>query len=347
MPHNPHTASAFHPASADESAPSEKEYRFSASGLEAELPLLAGKGVTKLTVHDPGVTSSKERLLRFLEAAYRHAPDVFYTVYLDDFVVDRDVCAAFARLYCSLQIGIPFLTAQDKKRLARKADILNASGLVFGFETDIACGNADTVKLFRERLDFAVSLYPNHLDFPQLEARGLPGATQYYAAQDIVSAAAAAFACTVFYSAGRAVPWFLSVLKPLRITPARFFADFAEWLRCNNCDRETGFDPGAAGHAEIERMQLHFLHFKYEEKRVAHLLPVVNDVVRLNGAFSRLAGEREECELELSFHPDDLGSPYASDIVSFSENVCMESCRVKIYTAYAPDGEPYPDCKII
>ena len=92
-----------------------------------------------------------------------------------------------------------------------------------------------------------------------------------------------------------------------------------------------------ASHKEIEKMQVVFLEEKYSEKRLERLLPVAVDLVRINGAFSRLEGEGEETELKLSFNPDDLMSPAAFDIAAFEENVCMEDCRVKICVA---NGEP-------
>ncbi|MDE5580421.1 MAG: hypothetical protein K2I95_03265, partial [Treponemataceae bacterium] len=92
---------------------------------------------------------------------------------------------------------------------------------------------------------------------------------------------------------------------------------------------------------EIEKMQLLFLEEKYDEKNLRHVFPAVRDVVLLNGAFSRLAGEGEECSLELSFNPDDLLSPAAMDLPAFCENICMEECRVKIFA-----GNEGPDYKI-
>lgn len=80
-------------------------------------------------------------------------------------------------------------------------------------------------------------------------------------------------------------------------------------------------------------MQLLFLKDKFEEKHKQSLLPVVNDIVMLNGAFSRVAAENEECVLETSYNPDELLSPYAMDIARFADSVCLEPCRVKVFAA--------------
>lgn len=321
------------------------EYHFSFQEVEGGLKAICEQGVTRLIIHDPKITASKEKLLKFLRTAIQEAPSLFYVIYLEAAILDKEVCSCLSELFCSLQLSLDF--SIEKKSFFRRIELLNRYGLVFGFDMPIVASETDTIKLFRERMDFALSCYPNHLDFPQLEEKDKPSATGFFAPKDIGLAMDCAFACSVFYSAGRAVPWFQSVLKPLKMKAASFFSDFAEWLRCNNCALGTGFDGFSIPHAEVERMQLLFLKLKYEEKKVAHLFPAVKEIVRLNGAFSRLAGEGEECEIELDFNPQDIFSPYIGDLPKFVENVCMEHCKVRVYTAIAPDGEQYPEYKIL
>ena len=222
---------------------------------------------------------------------------------------------------------------------------MNQAGIVFGFQLSYADMPGDTLKGFMDRLDFAVNQYPNHIDFAQTEnaeEAQTAAVSGIFSAKDIRYARDVSFACRTFYSAGRAVPWFLNVLRPLKIYPSRFFADFAEWQRCNNCDYKSGFVPEAAEHKEIEKMQLLFLDEKYEEKNQHALIPLVHDIVAINGAMSRLAGEGEEAVLVTSYNPDDLLSEEAVDLVSFHENVCMEECKVRIF-----ETEDGPDYQII
>ena len=185
--------------------------------------------------------------------------------------------------------------------------------------------------------------YPNHIEFPQIMNSDLepPKVTGTFSAQDIRWCRDTAFACRTFYTAGRAVPWFLSILKPLRIYPSRFFSDFAEWQRVNNCSYKSGFNPEGEKHTAIEKMQLLFLDEKYEEKHCHNLITLMNDIVKINGAMSRLAGEGEEAVITTSYNPDDLLSEEACDLTSFAENVCMEECKVRIFS----NGE-YPDYEI-
>ena len=230
----------------------------------------------------------------------------------------------------------------DKKFYANKARLLNDAGLVFGFQLTYAATPGDSLKLFMERLDFAVQQYPNHIDFPQTENDEYEAKVSgTFSAADIRYCRDTAFACRTFYTAGRAVPWFLSILKPLRIYPSRFFSDFAEWQRVNNCSYKSGFVPEAENHKSIEKMQLLFLDEKYEEKGCHELITLMHDIVSVNGAMARLAGEGEEFEMETSYHPDELLGPESADLKAFTENVCMEHCNITVFS----NGE-YPDYKV-
>lgn len=326
-----------------------KEYNFTQTEFESQIPTFKQKGITEFSIHDPAVAKDKKRILKIINLVAAQAPDVFVSILIDASCLDREIAAAATQIFCSFDIPLECSNKGgkllfDKKFYSAKARLLNDFGLVFGFMLTYAVVPGDTFKLFMERLDFAVGQYPNHIDFPQLMNTQLdaPKVTGIFSAQDIRYCRDTAFACRTFYSAGRAVPWFLSVLKPLRIYPSRFFADFAEWQRVNNCSYKSGFDPEAAVHKEIEKMQLLFLEQKYEEKRCSNLILLVHDLVTLNGAMSRLAGEGEECTIVTSYNPDDLFSEEAFDLAAFSENVCMEESRVKIFA-----GEDGPDYEVL
>ncbi|MCR4579245.1 MAG: hypothetical protein K5681_02740 [Treponema sp.] len=317
----------------------DKEYNFTTAEIEAQISSLKEKGVTELSLHDQALSKDKKRILKILKKISLDYPELFSSILISPSVVDRELIAAAAESFTSLEI--PLECSQkggkllfDKKMYASKARLLNEAGLVFGFQLSYALTPGDSLKLFMERLDFALQQYPNHIDFPQTEealSEVSPAVTGTFSAKDIRYARDLAFAARTFYSAGRAVPWFLSVLKPLRIYPSRFFADFAEWQRCNNCDFKSGFSPEAENHKSIEKMQLLFLEQKYEEKKCSQLFSLVQDIVRLNGALSRLAGEGEESIVESSYHPDDIFGPESMDLQTFADNVCMEVCHVRIY----------------
>lgn len=324
----------------------QKQYQFSSEQLETQIPHLQEKGITEFSLHDEKIAVNKKRIIQLIDLFAEYAPELYVSFLIDASVVDKELVSAAEKIFCSFDI--PLKASEkggkllfDKKFYGNKARLLNDSGLVFGFQLTYADVPGDSLKNFMERMDFAVQQYPNHLDFPQTENADLAATAKVsglFSAQDIRYARDLSFACRSFYSAGRAVPWMLSVLKPLKIYPSRFFADFSEWQRCNNCDFKSGFNPEAADHKEIEKMQLLFLEQKCEEKNCSDLFPLVQDIVKINGAMSRLAGEGKEEVIKTSYNPEDLLGPESMDLVSFSENVCMEECSVKIFAGeYGPD----------
>ena len=315
------------------------EYKFKTSELEAQIETLSQKGITEFSIHDASVAKDKRRVLKIINLIAQYVPDVFVSILTDASVIDREVAAAATQIFCSFDIPLEVQSKGgkilfDKKFYSAKARLLNDFGLVFGFQLTYAQVPGDSLKLFLDRLDFAVQQYPNHIDFAQTmnsEEEKTAKVTGFFSAQDIRYARDLAFSCRTFYTSGRAVPWFLSVLKPLRIYASRFFADFAEWQRCNNCDYKSGFVPEAVPHKDIEKMQMLFLEQKYEEKGQHSLILLVKDIVAINGAMSRVAGEGEESTIVTSYNPDDLLSEEAIDLAAFCENVCMEECKVRIF----------------
>ena len=318
-----------------------KEFFVKTSEIESQIKTLNEKGITEFCIHDSEIAKNKAKVLNILKLFLQNAPDVFVSFLIDASILDKEIINFASRLFVSFEI--PLNCTQkgdkllfDKKFYANKAKLLNDSGLIFGFSLTYALFAGDSLKNFLERLDFAVQQYPNHIDFPQTELNledetFVPKVSGFFSAKDIRRARDISFACRTFYSSGRAVSWFLSVLRPLKIYPSRFFEDFAEWQLCNNCDYKSGFIPENENHLSIEKMQLLFLEQKYEEKNCHEQTTAVQDIVRINGAFSRLVGDNKESTLETSYNPDDLFSEEAFDITAFSENVCMEHCKIKLF----------------
>ncbi|MBO4727324.1 MAG: radical SAM protein [Spirochaetaceae bacterium] len=345
--------------------------KFPMERLEKEIELFARKKVPQFFVLDPTFNADRERALKLLKLMAKKLPDAHYQFEVRAECMDRALAEAFTNLSCSLQIGLQSANPQvlkninrsfDRKTFSKKVSILNEYGLVFGF--DLIYGlPGDTLPSFKDSIDYALSLYPNHLELFRLSV--LPGTVLYeqagkfglkfdskppyhvqcsptFSQADLLKAEHLAFACNVFYSAGRAVTWFLSLLHPLKIKPSQFLADFAEWQRCNNCARNTGFDPCTQPHTEIERMQLSFLQFKYDEKHLSYAIPALRDVVRLNGALSRACGEGEETVLDVSYDPEAIFSGEAMDILAFADEACMENFKVRIFV-----GDEGPDYEIL
>lgn len=342
------------------------EYNFETSKIISSLSTFTQKGITEFTVHDKSIARNKKAILELFAAVQKNCPQVFITVPVEANIIDRQLIQAAQEINVSLEIPVTGTVKGsallfDKKLYSSKAALLNQAELVFGFNMEYGIQTGDTYKLFRDRLDFAVSLYPNHIDFEQLSSvpqtdgasAQTAGAspqtadvsakpTGIYSSKDLDYSRDIAFACSTFYTNGRAVPWFNTILKPLKITPSAFFADFAEWQRCSSCSIEKGFNPEEASHKELEKMQLVFLEQKYEEKHKENLFLAVQDLVKLNGAFSRLVSDGLEEIIETTYSPDDLLSPQSYDLVRFCDNACYEDCTVKIF-----QNDDFPDYKIL
>lgn len=331
----------------------ETEFNLKTGELESKLAECVKQGMNEFVLHDTQVASDKNRLLKFLKTVEKEAPELFVTFLVDPSILDMDLCHQCLRLNCSLEIPFRVVPAKggngvffDKKFYAKRSVMLNNSGLVFGVQLFYADQKGDSLKSFKDRLDFTVEQYPNHIEFPQTENSELSQTAhvgQTFSAEDIRQARNIAFACRTFYSAGRSVPWFNSILSALRITPSAFFSDFAEWQRCNNCDFNSGFVPENASHHEIEKMQLLFLQQKFEEKKKTHMFTAANDIVCMNGALSRLVSDGTECVLETDYNPEEIFGPEAMDLNAFVNDLCMEHCTVKVFLN--EDGEP--DFKIL
>ena len=313
----------------------DKIFTFSENSLEKELASLEKEKIRQVRVSQKSITGNKQKLLRFISLAEKNAPEVLYQFEIPLSMIDRDTVAAFSSIYSSLDIEFESVEQNFSKNLSKKANLLNEAGLIFGFVVNL---KDISIKSFKSYVDFMILQYPNHINFVTENLKP----TNVLSTQDIKTVENLCFAIECFYTFGRVVPWFLSVLNPLRIKSSVLLSDFAEWQRCNNCSLKSGFNPKSEHHLVIEKMLLSFLKFKYEEKKLFHAFPVAEDLIKLNGAFARACGEGEETILDLSYSPEDLFSPYSQDILAFSEEVCMEACSVKVFNT--SDG---PDFKLL
>ena len=324
-----------------------------------KLPVLAKRGITEFSVEDIHLAGNKKFIVSLCKTVQSQCPGMFISFPVNAGIIDRPLVELLAETYCSIDIPLEGSVKQgqgstallfDKKLYSTKAALLNNAGIVFGFSAGYGIQPGDSFKAFRDRLDFALTLYPNHINFPQFadeadgrsSASASPKPTGTYSSKDLDFSRGISFACRTFYTCGRAVPWFNSVTKALKVYPSAFFSDFDEWQQCNNCSFITDYVPEDAPHTEIEKMQLSFLSQKFEEKHKEHLFAAVKDLVQLNGAFSRVAQEGEESIIQTSYNPDDLLSPYSQDIARFADSTAMEMCRVKVFA-----GADSPDYKIL
>ena len=327
--------------------------------IRQELDFFAKEKVRQIFVLDPTYNAKKERAVEILKLIRQKAPNTFFHFECRAELLNPELVAAFSRISCSLQIGLQSARPEvlklvarsiNRKEFAGKIALLNNAGIIFGF--DLIYGlPGDNLAGFKESIDYAISLYPNSLEIFRLSV--LPGTTLFdqkqelglvapstppylvestpqFSAKDLDKAEALARATSYFYSRGRAVSWFHSLLKPLRCSPSVFFTRFVDFLAAENINIPAIQDD--CSHKEVEQVQLKFIQSQYSSPKLKSLLPAATDLIKLNGAFSRAYADGERTTLNLTFHPDDLLSPYSQDLAFF----CQHAQKTKLHIVVQP-----------
>ncbi len=287
---------------------SRKVRRFPLERIAAELRWFATNRVAQVFVLDSTFNSDRERAVKILKLIKKIAPQIHFHFEVRSEFIDRQQAELFAAITCSLQIGLQSADAAVLKQSGRnfsKADfaakiaLLNETGAVFGF--DLIYGlPGDTLDGFRNSVDFALGLYPNHLDiFPlallpgtvlaarsaelQLAHQPAPPytltASPAFPEKDLAIAAKLATGCDTFYSRGKAVPWFLSALHPLTLRPSRFLEDFCEYVEKRGIKPK---DIEGLSEESIFDLQCSFISALFRAKRLIKLLPAALDMITYN-----------------------------------------------------------------
>jgi hypothetical protein len=276
--------------------------RFSLSRVEEELRLFARLRVPQVFVLDSTFNKIPSRAKEILRLIKKLAPQVHFHFEVRSEFIDAELALLFSSVTCSLQIGLQSSDPAvlrgvgrgfDRDDFARRVSLLNQSGAIFGF--DLIYGlPGDSGTLFRASLDFALSLYPNHLDifplavlpgtglFRKASALGLNHldappytlvSTPSFPAAELEEARLLAAACDIFYSRGKAVAWFNAAVSALDLTPSAFLSAFSRFLGAR----------GAGGEQEIAEeevwgLQREFLCEIFRNRKKARLLPLALDL---------------------------------------------------------------------
>jgi len=322
-----------------ESKGSKKVVYFPMERIRQEIEFFAEKKVSQIFVLDPTYNADVNRALTIISLIKEKLSGAFFHFECRAEFITTQLAKAFASIPCSLQIGLqssnekvlalvnrPFNTKEFKRKIA----LLNESGAVFGF--DLIYGlPGDTLAGFMESINYAVSLYPNHLEMFRLSV--LPGtdlgdrsaelgleydlrppylvhSTPSFCEKDLQKAEKLARACNLFYSQGRAVTWFVPVVKLLRINYSKLFekfSQFMEFITVSSCPSS----------ADIENLQKDFITAQYTEKKLQQYLPWAQDMISLYSALARYEADRSDTLLHLRYKPEALMDVFALDGISF------------------------------
>jgi len=272
--------------------------------LEAELRLFEARRVDQIFVLDPTFNFDRVRAKEVLRLIAATAPGIHFFFEIRSEFVDRELAGLFAGLHCTLQIGLQ--SAHDavlqniNRRIAPAAFesrilLLHRAGATYGF--DLIYGlPGDSLEGFRQSLDYALGLAPNHLDLFCLSV--LPGTRLHETAsgfglehlaenpylvtgspsfppEDLARAARLARACDRFYNAGKAVPWFAIVLGALELPASGLLEAFADHL-----EARPGPDP--------QEVQRDFLMALFADRGAPAMGTVAADLVTWFGCAARL-----------------------------------------------------------
>ena len=337
----------------------EKSVRlFPMDRIKAELELFAKKKVPQVFVLDPTYNVNKKRAVELLRLIAQKTPDTFYYFEARAELMDRELAREFTRIPCALQIGLQSANEQtlklvnrpfDRKKFCKGLSILNEEGVTFGL--DLIYGlPGENFGSFRDGIDFAISQYPNNLEifclsvlpgtdlFDRAESLGLIWEkeppyhvlkTKEFTPDDKKRAEKLSKACSYFYNAGRAVPWFNSVCRVLKLKPAKLFELFYEKYS-DVCDKSCA-KGCCEPHEEIQKIQLEFLQSEFKSKNLMRYYPATEDIVKFYGAISRTTDTGKSENVTLNYDAEYVASDYASDIRYFTENLRPKKNRIQTF----------------
>lgn len=338
--------------------------------LEKEIELFAKKNISQVFVLDPTYNASKERAIKMLKIIEKKAPGMFFYFEARAEFIDRELARAFARIPCCLQIGLQSANPEvlknvhrtlDKEKFEKNIGFLNEEGVTFGF--DLIYGlPGDNFAGFCQSIDFALALYPNNLELFCLSV--LPGTdlhdsakgfgleweseppyhvlrTPQFGEKDLAKAEKLALATNLFFTKGRAVAWFNSILYVLHEKPSEFLKEFTNYIESGflSSEQKTKFASTGSirdwsaekNSTQIEELQLAFIQKKFREKHKDRFLPAAEDLIRIHSALGRCTFDGTESTFTTHYHPDDVMSEYGTDIEFFTENCGKQKCKVKVF----------------
>ena len=337
-----------------ESKGDKKVEYFSLDRIKNELDLFVKNDIKQIFVLDPTYNVDKNRAVEIINYIHKHAKNIFFHFECRAEFLNVELVKSFSKINCSLQIGLQSASEEvlktvnrtfNKKDFIKKISILNDYGIIFGF--DLIYGlPKDNYEGFKNSIDFAISLYPNHIELFCLSV--LPGTSLYddanklnlkynthppyhviesdtFSKLEIEKSRKISIACNLFYSQGRAVTWFNSLIHLLKIKPSAFFEKFVLYL-----ENKKLLDKEFCNHKEIEKLQIDFINQILSERNLSKYFILTKDIIMLNGALSRSYSDGENTELSLSYHPDDLMSEYSQDLKFFLSNAQKFSCKVLV-----------------
>ncbi len=282
--------------------------QFTLDRLQKELELFESKKVNQIFVLDPTFNRDVNRAKKILRMILKTAPLIHFTFEVRTEYIDNEIAELFAQINCSLQIGLQSALPEvlskvnrkiDPDKYAEKISLLNANGVIFGL--DLIYGlPGDTLEGFKQSLNFALRLQPNHLDIFPLAV--LPGTALYddahsfnlnfleeapytlisssgFSESEMKYAESLKNSCNIFYNCGGAAGWMFMVLETLDIEPSELLESFIKFTSNKKITDESSRDT-------ITDLQTSFVRELFTENDILNLFPVMDDLIKFHGALN-------------------------------------------------------------
>ncbi|MDA3956124.1 radical SAM protein [Oceanispirochaeta sp.] len=312
-----------------ESKGSGKVRTFALDRIRKELEMIRDSGIEQVFVLDPTFNVNKKRVLILLEWLREMTPETYYYFEIRTEFLDEETAFAFTRIPCTLQIGLQSSDPAVLKNINREFDpdafrskvsLLGDAGVSFGL--DLIYGlPGDSLEGFRNSLDYALSLEPNHLDLFPLAV--LPGTVLYdrretlqmkadiwdpylvretgsFSQNDLEKARLLSLQCDLLYNQGRGISWFSRVCYDLELTPVQIIESSAIISE---------FQADSLGKTPLD-----FLKVLYSDHGKEGLFPVIQDLFN----YLDLLEELEQIESsffvkeEIKLSPENLLTLHSS-----------------------------------
>lgn len=249
----------FHCSFCFESRGERSVRHFSFERLEAELEYLIAHEVGEVYVLDPTFNMDKKRTLAILAMLEAKQAPIHFVFEVRAELLDSALADAFARIDCSLQIGLQSIDKAvlkeanrtfDADRFAKKIQLLNQRGIAFGLDLIIGLPH-DSLASFTKSLDYAMLLKPSNLDiFPlsllpgtlvadQAASFGIASMNEApytilhsptFSKEDLKKAMQLKKACDLFFTQGQAGMWMPKLCEATGQKPSSLLTLFDSYL---------------------------------------------------------------------------------------------------------------------
>lgn len=319
--------------------------------IEKELEYFVKHGTKNIFVLDPTFNLNPDRAKKILHMLVRKAPcDMHFTFEIRAELLDEELADLFARLNCSLQIGLQSSDQDvlrmigrrfDKELFSKKVMLLVNKGVPFGLDVIIGLPE-DNIEKFKRTIDFCVSLKPSNIDCFLLSL--LPGTelaeragelglvshdnvertilrTPSFNEKDIEIALKIKAGMDLFFTKGQSCMWVHSVLETLGVSASDLFIRFMDWVNENHRDTEE---------EDIWILQDDFITDLFVSSGKRKLLDAMKSYMELHQGICFVTDTCETAEIDLHYSLEDLSNLDKLSLEEFVTTYKKRNCHYDV-----------------